>query len=88
MPTIPVAFSRRTAVVLRLRILSSICAILGGVALASHTSVSGYGFIFLALSSSQMLVSSLLVHDRVMIFYATSLFFCVDCLGIYRWLIR
>ena len=70
-----------------LKLISSFCAIVGGVLLASNTPSSGYGFLFLALSSSQMLVASLLIGDRSMIFYSMSLFICVDCLGIYRWLL-
>jgi hypothetical protein len=66
---------------------SSLCAILGGILLASNTPSSGYGFIFLALSSSQMLVASLLKADLTMICYSGGLFVFVDCLGIYRWIL-
>jgi hypothetical protein len=70
-----------------LQLTSSACAIAGGVMLAANlTNVSKYGFIFLALSSSQMLISSLLVKDIRMIIYSGSLFLFVDCLGIYRWI--
>jgi hypothetical protein len=67
---------------------SSACAIAGGVMLASKTEVSGYGFIFLALSSSQMLMASIRRKDISMIVYAGSLFLFVDCLGIYRWILK
>jgi hypothetical protein len=67
---------------------SSACAIAGGVMLAAKTEVSGYGFIFLALSSSQMLVASIRKKDTSMIVYAGSLFLFVDCLGIYRWILK
>ncbi|KAM3105491.1 hypothetical protein, partial [Phormidesmis sp. 146-33] len=43
-------------------------------------------FIFLACSSSQMLLSSILRKDQSMIFYSASLFLFVDCLGVYRWI--
>jgi hypothetical protein len=70
-----------------LKLTSSACAITGGVLLAANLSdVSKYGFIFLALSSSQMLVASLRTKDKTMIVYSGSLFFFVDCLGIYRWI--
>jgi hypothetical protein len=71
----------------RLKLLSSAFAIAGGIILASNTSISGYGFIFLATSSSLMLLSSIIIRDKIMILYAASLFCCVDCLGIYRWVI-
>jgi hypothetical protein len=67
---------------------SSACAIAGGVMLASNSTVSGYGFIFLALSSSQMLVASIRTQNTSMIVYAGSVFLFVDCLGIYRWLLK
>jgi hypothetical protein len=66
---------------------SSACAVAGGTMLASNTEVSGYGFILLALSSSQMLMSSILIQDRRLIIYSASLFVFVDCLGIYRWVL-
>jgi hypothetical protein len=71
-----------------LQLSSSACAIAGGIMLASHTEVSSYGFIFLAMSSSQMLWANLLTKNKSMILYAGSLFFFVDCLGIYRWIIK
>jgi hypothetical protein len=67
---------------------SSACAIAGGVMLASKTEASGYGFIFLALSSSQMLMSSIRIKNTSMIVYGASLFLFVDCLGIYRWILK
>lgn len=71
----------------RLRISSSLFAILGGTLLASNTDFSGYGFIFLALSSSQLVISSFFDDDRIMLLYSASLFLFVDSLGIYRWLL-
>jgi len=70
-----------------LKLSSSSFAIIGGVLLASKTEVSGYGFIFLAMSSGQMLLASILLKDKSIIFYSGSLFIFVDCLGIYRWLL-
>jgi hypothetical protein len=70
-----------------LKLSSSACAVAGGVMLAANLpDVSKYGFIFLALSSSQMLVASLRTNDQTMMIYSGSLFFFVDCLGIYRWI--
>jgi hypothetical protein len=66
---------------------SSACAVAGGTILASNTEASGYGFILLALSSSQMLISSILIQDKRLIIYSASLFIFVDCLGIYRWVL-
>lgn len=62
-------------------------AVLGGVLLASKTTISGYGFIFLAMSSSHMLVASCLASDKSMICYSGAIFLFVDCLGVYRWLL-
>jgi hypothetical protein len=70
----------------RLKLISSAFAIAGGIILASNTGISGYGFIFLATSSSAMLLSSIILRDKIMILYSASLFCCVDCLGIYRWI--
>jgi hypothetical protein len=67
---------------------SSSFAVLGGVILASKISTSGYGFIFLAMSSAQMLTASVLLRDKSMICYSAAIFLCVDCLGIYRWLLN
>jgi uncharacterized oligopeptide transporter (OPT) family protein len=71
----------------KLRFFSCLCAVLGGLLLASNSHLSGYGFIFLALSSSQLLVASSLMRDKTMMVYSGSLFLFVDCLGIYRWLL-
>jgi hypothetical protein len=70
-----------------LRSSSSICAIAGGIILASNTPISGYGFLFLFLSSGQLLMASVRERDLEMIRYAASLFIFVDCLGIYRWIL-
>ncbi len=70
-----------------LKLSSSSCALTGGILLASNTAMSGYGFVFLALSSGQLLLASLQDRDSSMIFYAASLFIFVDCLGVYRWLL-
>lgn len=70
-----------------LKFSSSFFAMLGGVLLASKTESSGNGFIFLAMSSSQMLLASILRGDKSTICYAGSIFIFVDCLGIYRWLL-
>lgn len=78
---------RNLILVKRLKWSSSTCAIVGGVLLAAKVDLSGYGFIFLALSSSQMLLASILSKDQSMIFYSASLFLFVDCLGVYRWVL-
>lgn len=62
-------------------------AVLGGVLLAANNTASGYGFIFLALSSSHMLLSSWLTGDKSMICYSGVVFLFVDCLGVYRWIL-
>ncbi len=70
-----------------LRWSSSAFALAGGILLASKTDISGYGFIFLAFSSGQLLLASLQIKDISMILYAASLFLFVDLMGIYRWLL-
>ena len=70
-----------------LKFSSSYCALTGGILLASNTTMSGYGFVFLAMSSGQLLLASLQDRDSRMIFYAASLFIFVDCLGVYRWVL-
>lgn len=70
-----------------LKLSSSVCALLGGSLVASHTAFSGYGFLLLALSSSQLLVASILDQDGLLIFYSGSVLIFVDCLGVYRWLL-
>lgn len=70
-----------------LKFSSSVCAVAGGVILSSNTPVSKYGFILLALSSSQIFISSSLTSNKGLMLYSASLFIFVDCLGIYRWLL-
>lgn len=82
-----VGFRLPPAAIEYLRLSSSFFAVLGGTLLASHTDISGFGFIFLAMSSSQMLVSSCFAKDLNMILYSGSVFFFVDSFGIYRWLL-
>lgn len=62
-------------------------AILGGTLLASKVPISGYGFAFLAMSSSQMTMAGWLTKDKSTVCYSGSLFLFVDCLGVYRWLL-
>ena len=71
-----------------LKLSSSICALLGGSLVASNTPLSRYAFLLLVLSSSQLLISSILEQDTLLIFYAGSVFVFVDCLGVYRWLLN
>jgi hypothetical protein len=80
------ASQKRHPIASKLQWSSSACAIAGGVMLASKTGVSGYGFIFLALSSGQLLASSVMAQNKSLMVYAGSLFLFVDCLGMYRWL--
>lgn len=70
-----------------LKLSSTACAIAGGVILAANLDVSKYGFILLAMSSSQMLLASIRLDDKPTIAYAGSLFLFVDCLGIFRWIL-
>jgi predicted RND superfamily exporter protein len=72
-----------------LQLTSSACAVVGGVLLAANIEkISKYGFVLLAMSSSQLLVASLIKKDVRMIIYSGSIFFFVDCFGVYRWIIQ
>ena len=71
-----------------LKLSSIFCALLGGILLASNVSVSGYGFIFLALSSGQLLIASWQNQDQTTALYAGCVFIFVDCLGVYRWILN
>jgi hypothetical protein len=70
-----------------LKISGSVCTVFGGFILASKLSFSGYGFVILACSSSQLLIASILEKDLILIFYSAAVFFCVDLYGAYRWLL-
>lgn len=76
---------KRLAVFLRWS--SSLFGVIGGFILALNIKISPYGFIFLGGSSSQLLISSLLIKDKSLIVYSSSIFIFVDLLGVYRWLI-
>jgi hypothetical protein len=67
---------------------SSLFALGGGFLLALKLKISAYGFILLACSSSQLLISSILLKDISLTVYAGSVFVCVDMFGIYRWLLK
>jgi hypothetical protein len=87
LPCHPTSIRRRDVISIFLKTSSSVCAVVGGVLLASKLEVSGYGFVFLAMSSSQLLIVSIRERELNLIVYAGSVFLFVDCFGIYRWLI-
>ena len=62
--------------------------IAGGMLLALNIDTSRYGFLLLAGGSSQLLLASLMGRDRCLIAYSLSLFLCVDCLGVWRWVLH
>ncbi|WP_299411161.1 hypothetical protein [Acaryochloris sp. IP29b_bin.148] len=83
------SFTRsRQSIAKVLKFSSSICAVAGGVIVSSNIPESKYGFILLALSSSQIFMSSSIEGEKSLMIYSASLFIFVDCLGIYRWLIQ
>ena len=69
------------------KILSILASAIGGILLASNIESSPYGFIFLAVSSCSFTIASILKKDFLNVFYGTTLFFGVDLLGVYRWII-
>ncbi|MDJ0706483.1 MAG: hypothetical protein QNJ46_24700 [Leptolyngbyaceae cyanobacterium MO_188.B28] len=81
------AWSRRSPTSI-LRFSSILFAIAGGILLALNIEASRYGFLVLAGSSGQLLIASLWRRDRTMIAYSLSLFLCVDCLGVWRWILH
>jgi hypothetical protein len=66
---------------------SCVCTVLGGGLLASKTLLSPYGFLLLAMGSSQMVGATYLIRDRALFCYSVCVFLFVDCFGIYRWLV-
>lgn len=86
-PKPPIDYFSQKVIIQYFKLASCFFAVLGGVLLASKTAMSGYGFLFLAMSSSHMLVASCLTADKSMICYSGSVFLFVDCLGVYRWLL-
>lgn len=79
---------RKIKIIRVLKISGSICATAGGSILASNSSISPYGFIGLALSSSQLLLTSILERDLLLIINFGAIFLFVDSLGIYRWILQ
>ncbi len=71
-----------------LKFSSILFTVAGGMLLALNIETSRYGFLLLAGSSGQLLLSSLLCRDRGLIAYSLSLFLCVDCLGVWRWVLN
>ena len=67
---------------------SILFTIAGGILLALNIDTSRYGFLLLAGGSSQLILASLLCGDRSLIAYSLSLFLCVDCLGVWRWVLN
>ncbi|PZD70569.1 hypothetical protein C1752_10576 [Acaryochloris thomasi RCC1774] len=72
----------------RLKFSSSLFVVIGGILLASNIASSKYGFLLLAMSSSQLVLASFLDKDKSLLVYSLSLFLCVDCLGVYRWILN
>jgi hypothetical protein len=71
-----------------LKLSSSGFAVAGGIVLAANLEISRYGFLILALGSAQMLVAGWRTTDKLLTLYAGSVFIFVDCLGVYRWILK
>ena len=84
----PYKHKKKLPIPLIFKISSSLCALCGGALLALKIPISGYGFIFLTMSSSQLLVASILQRDKIMIFYSLYVFIFIGCFGVYRWLLN
>ena len=79
---------KRHALVSFFKKSSILFTIAGGILLALNIDISRYGFLLLAGGSSQLILASLLCGDRSLIAYSLSLFLCVDCLGVWRWVLN
>ena len=79
---------KRIILIQRMRWISSIAGLSGGIIVASNTEISKYGYIFLALSSSSLGISSYLDRDTSLVVYSASLFIFCDLFGLYSWLFR
>lgn len=77
----------KAAILSTLKWSGVICLIIGGSLLGSNTYLSPYGFIFLASSSGQYLVASIIMRDWQQVVLFGTTFVLVDCLGVYRWLV-
>lgn len=69
-----------------LKFSSLFCLMTGGIMVASKSKVTSYGFIFLALSSSQATIASYLLSDRWNFFIFGTTFLIVDLFGVLRWI--
>ena len=79
---------KKNSLIQRLRWISSVSGLTGGIIVASNTEISRYGYIFLALSSLSLGISSYLDRDTSLIVYSASLFIFCDLFGLYCWLFR
>jgi len=73
--------------VLGLRLSAAFCALVGGVMVASNTSVSPYGFLVLCLSSGQLCLVAWWIRDRLLLLHSGVMLVFVDGLGVWRWLL-
>lgn len=72
----------------KVKIFGTICLIVGGLLVASNTSISKFGFLFLASSSSSMALACFLAAEQWNGRFFVLTFLVVDCFGIFNWLIR
>lgn len=79
---------RQAQISKKIKIFGTTCLVLGGLLVASNTSISKYGFLFLASSSSSMALASFLSAEQWNGRFFVLTFLIVDCFGIFNWLIR
>jgi hypothetical protein len=82
------ARQRQVKISEKIKIFGTICLIIGGFLVASNTSVSKFGFLFLASSSSSMALACFLAAEQWNGRFFVLTFLIVDCFGIFNWLIR
>jgi hypothetical protein len=68
------------------RWLAAITGMMGGVLLAINVPISGWGFVFFAVSSAAWVVAGYVMHVKSLIAVNTVLLL-INCVGIWRWLL-
>ncbi|PSB44119.1 hypothetical protein C7B80_21840 [Cyanosarcina cf. burmensis CCALA 770] len=79
---------RQVQISKKIKIFGTVCLVIGGFLVASNTSISKFGFLFLASSSSSMALACFLAAEQWNGRFFVLTFLVVDCFGIFNWLIR
>jgi len=74
------------ALLARLQWFGTACGITGAVIVAFESAVSGYGFVFLAVSAVSWTAAAMLMGERQLIVLQGA-FIAINLVGIYTWLL-